>query len=32
VALLATAGVTVAFGLFPSLILGFLETASVLRW
>jgi NADH-quinone oxidoreductase subunit N len=32
VALLATAGVTVVFGLFPSLLLGFLETASVLRW
>jgi NADH-quinone oxidoreductase subunit N len=32
VALAATAGVTLLFGLFPSLILGFLESASVLRW
>jgi NADH-quinone oxidoreductase subunit N len=32
VALLATAGATLLFGLFPSLLLGFLETASVLRW
>jgi len=32
VALLATAGVTLLFGLFPSLLLGFLESASVLRW
>jgi NADH-quinone oxidoreductase subunit N len=32
VALLATAAVTVLFGVFPSLLLGFLESASVLRW
>jgi NADH-quinone oxidoreductase subunit N len=32
VALLATAGATLLFGIFPSLILGFLESASVLRW
>ena len=32
VALLATAAVTVVFGIFPSLLLGFLESASVLRW
>jgi NADH-quinone oxidoreductase subunit N len=31
-ALLVTATATLLFGLFPSLLLGFLESASVLRW
>jgi NADH-quinone oxidoreductase subunit N len=32
VALAVTAAVTLLFGVFPSLLLGFLETAAVLRW
>jgi NADH-quinone oxidoreductase subunit N len=32
VALLATAAATLVFGVFPSLILGFLEGAAVIRW
>ncbi len=32
IALAATAAVTLVFGVFPSLLLGFLESAAVLRW
>ena len=32
VALAATAAVTLVFGIFPSLLLGPLESAAVLRW